>query len=159
HEYRAALRRVRPPQRAGLRRARVRVATAVLARRGRPARCGLCARACGVVAVWPRGRRRRRVPGPRIPGIVAGRNRCRYRRLRVARQDRQTAVRARDVRRAGLNGPTGAGRTAASVVTFDELVAEAVAAPFSGWDFGWLDARSRTQELPWRYADEVAARS
>jgi len=45
------------------------------------------------------------------------------------------------------------------VVTFDELVAEAVAAPFSGWDFGWLDARSRTEELPWRYADEVAARS
>jgi hypothetical protein len=45
------------------------------------------------------------------------------------------------------------------VATFDELVAEAVAAPFSGWDFGWLDARSRTEELPWRYADEVAARS
>jgi SAM-dependent methyltransferase len=46
-----------------------------------------------------------------------------------------------------------------SVVSFDDLVAEAVAAPFSGWDFGWLDARSRTEELPWRYADEVAARS
>jgi hypothetical protein len=45
------------------------------------------------------------------------------------------------------------------VGTFDELVAEAVAAPFSGWDFGWLDGRSRIEQLPWQYADEVAARS
>jgi len=45
------------------------------------------------------------------------------------------------------------------MATFDKLVAEAVAAPFSGWDFGWLDARSRTEELPWRYAGEIAARS
>ena len=43
--------------------------------------------------------------------------------------------------------------------TFDELIAEAVAAPFSGWDFGWLNARSRSERLPWRYAAEVAARA
>jgi hypothetical protein len=39
---------------------------------------------------------------------------------------------------------------------FDELVAEAVAAPFTGWDFSWLDARSTTKDLPWSYRAEVA---
>ena len=42
------------------------------------------------------------------------------------------------------------------MVTFDELVAEATAAPFTGWDFSWLDARSTTEDLPWSYAEEVA---
>jgi SAM-dependent methyltransferase len=43
------------------------------------------------------------------------------------------------------------------MATFDELVAEAVAAPFTGWDFSWLDARSTVEDLPWNYAAEVAA--
>jgi SAM-dependent methyltransferase len=42
------------------------------------------------------------------------------------------------------------------MVTFDELVAEAIAAPFTGWDFSWLDARSTNEDLPWSYAAEVA---
>jgi SAM-dependent methyltransferase len=42
------------------------------------------------------------------------------------------------------------------MVTFEELVAEAVAAPFTGWDFSWLDARSTSEDLPWSYRDEVA---
>jgi SAM-dependent methyltransferase len=45
------------------------------------------------------------------------------------------------------------------MVTFDELVAEAVAAPFTGWDFSWLDARSTTEDLPWNYNAEVATYS
>jgi SAM-dependent methyltransferase len=40
---------------------------------------------------------------------------------------------------------------------FDELVTEALDAPFSGWDFSWLDRHSRTEPLPWDYAAEVAA--
>ncbi len=42
------------------------------------------------------------------------------------------------------------------MAAFDELVAEAVAAPFSGWDFSWLNERSSSGELPWSY-DEVVA--
>jgi hypothetical protein len=49
-----------------------------------------------------------------------------------------------------------AGRNS-DVATFDELIAEAEAAPFSGWDFSWLRARSRSEELPWRYTTEVTA--
>ena len=46
------------------------------------------------------------------------------------------------------------------MVTFDELVAEAQAAPFTGWDFSWLDARtSPTQGLPWSYTEEVSRRA
>ncbi|MGI9005580.1 MAG: class I SAM-dependent methyltransferase [Streptosporangiaceae bacterium] len=37
----------------------------------------------------------------------------------------------------------------------DELIAQAVAAPFAGWDFGWLNARSSVTALPWSYQDEV----
>jgi SAM-dependent methyltransferase len=40
---------------------------------------------------------------------------------------------------------------------FDELVTEAMAEPFSGWDFSWLDRRSRTEPLPWDYPGRVAA--
>jgi SAM-dependent methyltransferase len=44
------------------------------------------------------------------------------------------------------------------MTTFDEMVAEAAAAPFSGWDFGWLSGRwSAGSLLPWSYADTVAA--
>lgn len=40
---------------------------------------------------------------------------------------------------------------------FDELVTEALTAPFSGWDFSWLDRRSWTEPLPWDYTARVAA--
>ncbi|HEX4061394.1 MAG TPA: class I SAM-dependent methyltransferase [Streptosporangiaceae bacterium] len=40
---------------------------------------------------------------------------------------------------------------------FDELVTEAMTAPFSGWDFSWLDRRSRSEPLPWDYRARVAA--
>jgi SAM-dependent methyltransferase len=43
------------------------------------------------------------------------------------------------------------------VTGFDELVTEALAAPFSGWDFSWLDRRSWTEPLPWDYGARVAA--
>jgi SAM-dependent methyltransferase len=39
---------------------------------------------------------------------------------------------------------------------FAELEAEALAAPFSGWDFSWLDRRSVNEPLPWSYRQEVA---
>jgi SAM-dependent methyltransferase len=45
------------------------------------------------------------------------------------------------------------------VATFDELVAEALSAPFSGWDFSWLAARSTPGRLPWSYRREVARRA
>jgi SAM-dependent methyltransferase len=45
------------------------------------------------------------------------------------------------------------------MVCFEDLLAEAQAAPFSGWDLSWLDARSCTQDLPWSYAAEVASRA
>jgi SAM-dependent methyltransferase len=46
------------------------------------------------------------------------------------------------------------------MASFDELVAEALAAPFTGWDFSWLDARtSLTQDLPWSYTAEVRSRA
>jgi SAM-dependent methyltransferase len=46
---------------------------------------------------------------------------------------------------------------AGPVAGFDELVTEALAAPFSGWDFSWLDRRSWTEPLPWDYSSRVAA--
>ncbi len=42
---------------------------------------------------------------------------------------------------------------------FEELVSEALRAPFSGWDFSWLAARSRAGTLPWNYRREVARRA
>lgn len=41
---------------------------------------------------------------------------------------------------------------------FDELVAEAVAADVSGWDFGWLDGRASEERPPWGYARLLAQR-
>ncbi|MDI3315728.1 MAG: class I SAM-dependent methyltransferase [Mycobacterium sp.] len=35
--------------------------------------------------------------------------------------------------------------------TFDELVAEAAAAPVEGWDFSWLDGRGSEQRPSWGY--------
>jgi len=42
------------------------------------------------------------------------------------------------------------------MATFEQLVAQAQAAPVSGWDFAWLTARSSTAgRLPWDYRAEV----
>lgn len=42
------------------------------------------------------------------------------------------------------------------MATFEQLVADAQAAPVSGWDFSWLAARSSTAgALPWNYRAEV----
>ncbi|MGH3301794.1 MAG: class I SAM-dependent methyltransferase [Streptosporangiaceae bacterium] len=44
--------------------------------------------------------------------------------------------------------------------TFDDLISEALAAPFSGWDFSWLSGRStEAGRLPWNYQREVARRA
>jgi SAM-dependent methyltransferase len=42
------------------------------------------------------------------------------------------------------------------MATFEELETEGLTAPFSGWDFSWLDTRTSTEPLPWQYPDEVA---
>ncbi|WP_436886763.1 methyltransferase domain-containing protein [Nocardiopsis dassonvillei] len=42
--------------------------------------------------------------------------------------------------------------------TFDELVAEAAAAPVAGWDFSWLDGRATEQRPSWGYHRLVAER-
>jgi SAM-dependent methyltransferase len=46
-----------------------------------------------------------------------------------------------------------------AATSFDELVSEAVSAPFSGWDFSWLAGRSTTKPLPWSYSRELARRA
>ena len=45
------------------------------------------------------------------------------------------------------------------MATFNELIDEAVSAPFSGWDFSWLASRSTPGSLPWSYSREVARRA
>ena len=45
------------------------------------------------------------------------------------------------------------------MATFEQLAAEALEAPFSGWDFSWLAARSRSEPAPWSYRREVARRA
>jgi SAM-dependent methyltransferase len=42
---------------------------------------------------------------------------------------------------------------------FDDLVAEALAAPFAGWDFSWLGSAPTAGRLPWSYRREVARRA
>lgn len=42
--------------------------------------------------------------------------------------------------------------------TFDQLIAEAAAAPVAGWDFSWLDGRATEARPSWRYARLVAER-
>lgn len=49
--------------------------------------------------------------------------------------------------------PSGQGTGA----TYEELIADAVRAPFSGWDFGYLQGRVRDAELPWSYEDLARA--
>ncbi len=39
---------------------------------------------------------------------------------------------------------------------FDDLVAEALAAPVAGWDFSWMEGRSSTQPPPWSYEEIVS---
>lgn len=48
---------------------------------------------------------------------------------------------------------------AGGVAAFDDLVAEALSAPFTGWDFSWLAARATAGRLPWSYREEVARRA
>jgi SAM-dependent methyltransferase len=43
-------------------------------------------------------------------------------------------------------------------MSFDELVAEADAAPITGWDFTWLDGRATEERPSWRYRELVARR-
>ncbi|WP_434019666.1 class I SAM-dependent methyltransferase [Paraoerskovia sediminicola] len=42
--------------------------------------------------------------------------------------------------------------------TFDELVAEADAAPTDGWDFSWFDGRATEERPSWGYARLMAER-
>ncbi|MBF6093570.1 methyltransferase domain-containing protein [Nocardia cyriacigeorgica] len=42
--------------------------------------------------------------------------------------------------------------------TFEELVAEAEAAPVAGWDFSWLDGRATEQRPSWGYQQLMSAR-
>jgi SAM-dependent methyltransferase len=42
--------------------------------------------------------------------------------------------------------------------SFDELIAEAVAAPVTGWDFSWLDGRATEARPSWGYARLAAER-
>ncbi|MBF6414521.1 class I SAM-dependent methyltransferase [Nocardia cyriacigeorgica] len=42
--------------------------------------------------------------------------------------------------------------------TFEELVAEAEAAPVAGWDFSWLDGRATEQRPSWGYQRLMSAR-
>ncbi|EFC83256.1 methyltransferase domain-containing protein [Parafrankia sp. EUN1f] len=41
---------------------------------------------------------------------------------------------------------------------FEDLVAEAEAAPVDGWDFSWLDGRASEQRPSWRYAHTMGRR-
>ena len=50
------------------------------------------------------------------------------------------------------------GRSHRTESSFDELVAEALAAPFEGWDFSWLNGRRIDFTLPWDYNARVRAR-
>jgi SAM-dependent methyltransferase len=42
--------------------------------------------------------------------------------------------------------------------SFEELVAEAEAAPINGWDFSWLDGRATEERPSWGYAELVKQR-
>lgn len=60
---------------------------------------------------------------------------------------------------ASLQARSGLLWKADAVPTFDELISEAVSAPFSGWDFSWLASRSTPGSLPWSYSRELARRA
>ena len=42
-------------------------------------------------------------------------------------------------------------------LSYEDLVSEALAAPFSGWDFSYLNGRVRDCEIPWSYEDLAGA--
>lgn len=42
--------------------------------------------------------------------------------------------------------------------SFEELVAEAVSADVTGWDFSYLDGRATEERPPWRYVRLLAER-
>jgi SAM-dependent methyltransferase len=42
---------------------------------------------------------------------------------------------------------------------FEDLVAEAAAAPITGWDFSWLEGRATEQRPSWRFRERVAERA
>jgi SAM-dependent methyltransferase len=43
--------------------------------------------------------------------------------------------------------------------SFEELIAEADAAPIEGWDFSWLEGRAMEDRPSWRYSEIVAQRA
>jgi SAM-dependent methyltransferase len=45
------------------------------------------------------------------------------------------------------------------MITFEQLAAEALDVPVSGWDFSWFAGRSTTEPLPWSYLAEVSGRA
>ncbi|MFF8654983.1 class I SAM-dependent methyltransferase [Streptomyces huasconensis] len=53
--------------------------------------------------------------------------------------------------------PSGGDRTP-SPRTFDDLVAEAEAAPTAGWDFSWFEGRATEARPSWRYSEAMAER-
>lgn len=42
--------------------------------------------------------------------------------------------------------------------SFEQLVAEAEAAPIMGWDFSWIEGRDTAERPSWRYSELVADR-
>ncbi|MFZ0217731.1 MAG: methyltransferase domain-containing protein [Candidatus Dormiibacterota bacterium] len=44
------------------------------------------------------------------------------------------------------------------MATFDQLVAEAAAAPIEGWDFSWLEGRASEERPSWGYARRLVPR-
>lgn len=52
----------------------------------------------------------------------------------------------------------GMSRRSDDLRSFDDLVAEADAAPVAGWDFSWLDGRATEERPSWGYQRMMAAR-
>jgi len=53
---------------------------------------------------------------------------------------------------------TSRGNSHSSSRTFDDLVAEAVAAPVEGWDFSWFEGRATEERPSWGYARAMGER-
>ncbi|MBI4214287.1 MAG: class I SAM-dependent methyltransferase [Chloroflexi bacterium] len=53
----------------------------------------------------------------------------------------------------------GGGRHTNALRDPDDLLAEAEATPFAGWDFSWLEGRMTTDPLPWSYSALVGERA
>lgn len=85
-------------------------------------------------------RRRRPVP-PRIVPLAPVRRERPYRRAKTSSTAATTSCHGHGV-----------------ADQFDDLVAEAEAAPVDGWDFSWLDGRAREQRPSWRYAQAMSER-